>query len=83
MLWQLAKRIEFEWSRPDNPWKSAYDVCEGFVVRAESEGKARQYASEQAGDEGKDAWLDAKFSHCEQLEHFGSEGVILRDFRAG
>ena len=62
---------------------SGYDEAFGFVVRAISAREARRLASEQAGDEGADAWLDSKKSTCEILRDRGKVGVIIRDFNAG
>src|SRR5688572_16143402 len=54
-------------SRPWDPW---YEKAFGYVVRAMSEERARQFASEQAGDEGMGAnspWLDPSLSRCQLL----------------
>jgi len=76
-LWILTRKQE------SKRWDVLYDVALGFVVRAGSEKKARQTASEQAGDEGREAWLDAKHSDCELLTPDGEAGVILCDFNNG
>lgn len=67
---------------PD-PWNFPYDVAIGFVVRAETEQQARELATSQAGDEGKKAWLDPKYTTCKSLSSVGDPEVILRDFKAG
>lgn len=59
-----------------------YDCADGFVVRARNEIVARTIASELAGEEGKEFWLDAKLSKCEKIEDHGKEGLILKSFLA-
>ena len=66
----------------DDPWHPWFDKCFGFVVRAESDQEARQYAHEEAGDEKTDKgspWLNPKYSTCEELTHSGDSGVIIKD----
>lgn len=71
-----------------NPW---YDKAFGFVVRAETEERARQLANDKGGDEvgkisnttyrtGGDPWLDPKQSTCEELTTDGDEEVVLEDY---
>lgn len=69
-----------------------YDCVLGFVIVAETEAIARQYAHDQAGDEGKyDAdrerfdspWLHASESSCIELKPEGEARIIIRDFNAG
>lgn len=60
-----------------------FDEAGGFVVRARTETAARKLASEQAGDEGAGARLDAQRASCEPLLAKGDAEVILRDFHAG
>ncbi len=60
-----------------------YDEAAGFVVLAHDAGEARSLASEQAWDEGADAWLDGDRTTCEVLEPAGGARVVLRDQRAG
>ena len=80
------------WDEPQeddicNPW---YDKAFGFVVRAETAEGARRIAAEKCGDEGEDAWLNAKYSTCTVLESAPNyldatdciAGLIMRDFRA-
>lgn len=74
----------------NNPWEPWYDKAFGFVVRAETETKARKFAHTNAGDENRDAgtantkqpWKDAEYSTCVELSLNGEEGIILRDFAA-
>jgi hypothetical protein len=63
----------------NKPWKGFYDVAVGFVVAAKNEAQARALAAEEAGGEGKDAWLKDVYSDCEPLKPTEA-GVILRDF---
>jgi len=60
-----------------------YDWAYGFVIRAKDETSARQLASTHAGDEGDTVWLSQTLSICNVLDPFGTEEMILRDFRAG
>ena len=60
-----------------------YDCCLGFIIRAETEEKARKLAHEHGCVENlyiKNPWLDPKSSMCEELIDNGEEKVILRDF---
>ena len=78
----------------DYPWSPWYDKAFGFVVRAETEVEARQFAHDNAGDENsgmflgkqtaatRQPWLDPKYSTCVKLTADGEPGVILRDFAA-
>ena len=67
----------------DNPWESTWDCAYGFVVRAETEEQARQWASKAHGDEGEDAWLSEKYSSCIELEAEEKAGIVIQDFLAG
>jgi hypothetical protein len=57
-----------------------WDCAWGFVVRAKDEQDARRKAADDAGDEGCDAWLDAKLTSCMNLTNNGESGIIIRDF---
>lgn len=74
-------------TRQQGPWSPWYDKAFGFVVRAETEAEARQFAAEQGGDENPSSdsaegspWLDASLSSCVNLTAEGPAGVILKDF---
>lgn len=82
-FWVLYARDEYDTDNRESPWFSNWDCAHGFVVEAETEDAARRFASEQAGDEGAHAWLQPKYSHCDELVPTDSPGVILRDFNAG
>lgn len=90
-LWLLKPREDL--SPKNNLWEPWYDKAFGFVVRAESEDQARQLANKNAGDEkfeqlegygaspgSPNAWLDAKYSTCEELSADGKAEVIIRDY---
>ena len=65
-----------------NPWNSWYYKVFGFVVRAETEGDAREIAQLQSGDEPKDKptpWLNPKLSTCSEIMVEGESGAILKD----
>ena len=59
------------------PW---YDKCFGHIVCASNEIDARQMASNKAGDEGEEAWLDENISTCEELKATKAAEYIMRDF---
>jgi hypothetical protein len=71
----------------DDPWKPWYDRAFGFVVRAETEEAAREFAHRDGGKENRWAmprgpWLDANYSTCDELTADGEVGVVLQDFHA-
>jgi len=69
----------------DNPWNPWYDKYFGFVVRAETVKKAREYANRDAADENMgtiNPWLLSKYSTCKVLKETGKPGVIISDFAA-
>ncbi len=74
--------------KKDNPWEPWYDKAFGFVVRAETEDEAREFAHAAAGDENRSAktantsepWKDAKYSTCTELMPDGDAGVVMQDF---
>jgi hypothetical protein len=66
----------------DRPVTGAcYDAVLSFIVRAESEGRARQLAAENCGWEGPNMWL--KTATCVPLTDQGKEEIIVREFNAG
>jgi len=65
---------------PVNSWEPWYDRAFGFVVRADNEAAARIAAGDQAGNEGREAWLSNQLTTCEELTSDGTPGVVLRDF---
>jgi hypothetical protein len=88
-LWLLRPRETL--MDDDNPWEPWYDKAFGFVVRAETEEKARELITrdqksggfswnDHYGDEGPRAWADPKYSWCEEITQEGQEQVIIRDF---
>lgn len=78
----------------DDPWEPWYDCAFGFIVRAETEQEAREFAQADAGDEEKDTfldnkksntktpWMEPKYSTCLELLPDGEPGVIMQDFHA-
>jgi hypothetical protein len=62
------------------PWMPWHDRMFGFVIRAESESKARAVASRNAGDEGPKAWLLPNNSKCVELLPDGEEEVVLEEY---
>lgn len=80
--------------KKDNPWEPWYDKAFGFVVRAETEEQAREFAHAGAGDENRgeflstktantnQPWKEAKYSICTELLPDGEAGVVMQDFCA-
>lgn len=65
----------------DSPWVPWYDKSFGFVIRAETEERAREIADSNAEDENrhKKPWLDAKYSTCVELLPDGREELVMLD----
>lgn len=75
----------------DNPWEPWFNKCFGFIIRAETEAKARKIAHENAGEENrgeflnkkitktKSPWLDKKYSTCIEVASNGNPGIIMED----
>ena len=80
--------------KKDNPWEPWYDKAFGFVVRAETEEDAREFAHSGAGYENRgeflstktantnQPWKDAKYSTYTELLPEGEAGVVMLDFAA-
>lgn len=92
-LWILKAREGLP--ENDNPWNPWYDKNFGMVVRAASRIKARELAQACGADEvygryikeakraeSVPAWLDEKYSTCEELTAVGTAEVILVDNHA-
>ena len=77
-LWLLRPREEVYGTELDL-WEPWYDKAFGYIVRAEKEKEARELATTGIGDEAKEAWLDAKYSTCEELLPEGEPKIILSD----
>lgn len=77
-LWHLTAKEERA------PWQPWFDKAFGFVIRAETEERARKIADENGEDENRkgNPWLDPGFSICEEILTEGEESLILKDFRA-
>lgn len=83
-LWLLTRNYhEGDNDNPANPWHWTWDCAYGFVVRANSESEARQFAADDSGTEGDEAWLNPEWSHCVELTPEGDAGNIIRNFLAG
>jgi len=81
-LW-LLRPATTRTTRKNSPWDPWYDKSFGFVIRAETEEKARAIADDNAGDENHDAkhpWLKSSQSICEELLLDGEEDLIMKDF---
>ena len=63
--------------------KVYYDHVAGFVVRADSESRARELAAGAHALEGPDCWYSPERVACRPLGYEGEEGIILGSFRAG
>ncbi len=75
----------------DDPWEPWFDKSFGFVVRAETEDRARQIANANGDDEvcskytqprplKCDPWLHERYSTCTELTPDGGEDIIMKDF---
>lgn len=71
----------------DDPWNPWYDRSFGFVVRAETEEKARALAHDAGGQENGETterpWMDAKYTSCVELLPEGPAEVIMADVANG
>jgi hypothetical protein len=68
-----------------DPWEPWYDKAFGFVVRADTETRARELAQASGGCEimgNANAWTDRRFSTCEELLPAGEEGILIQDYHA-
>lgn len=82
-LWILKPKENVDnYSQIISPWNPWYDKFFGFVIRAESEERARKLAGLICGDEGDQAWLDSSLSICKELLAEGNEEVVITDFHA-
>ncbi len=76
-LWYLNIRPEMA------PPGGTRDFHIAFVVRAHSQKRAREVATERAR-EYKDAraevWLDSKQTTCKELKAWGEESIIISDY---
>jgi hypothetical protein len=90
-LWILRPQLEVL-EREAHPWTPPFDKTLGVLVRAESEGEARQLAQTKAGYEGlgvyfglglaedeiaEDVWLKPVWTSCDELTPEGDSEVIL------
>ena len=57
----------------------SYDECHDVVIRAKSEEEARQIASNNAGSEGSDSWLNEFTSSCSILTPDGKTGIVIEN----
>lgn len=95
-VWVLTPNDDRESDDLPDPWSPWYDKAFGFVIRAESEEKARELAQENAGDEttvspvhhdvdervrGREVWKDSALADCVPVEEYGGENaVLMQDF---
>jgi len=86
-LW-ILQPIE---DHPSGNWSPWFDKAFGFVVRADSESEARNFADMESGDENgrnwsrrdvMNPWLDPETSTCVELTASGDAGVVMKDFHA-
>ena len=80
-LWLLRPK-GYENDQEPEPWKPWYDKAFGFVLRAQNISQARRMASMNCGDEGEQAWLNARWSTCEELTSDGEPGFIMFDIHS-
>ena len=73
---------------PINKWDDPYDKQHAVITAAKSSRTARKIASEHAGDEGKNVWLDSSKTSCKEIgttkkELFKNPCLVLRDYIGG
>lgn len=76
------------WILKRTSWKRSRNVCDeaiGFVIRAETEEKARRIASSsRACTMGcDDVWTSTKKSSCKEITQEGEPEIILMDVLEG
>lgn len=54
-----------------------YDFNSKMVIRARDSREARKIASLEANDEGKEVWLDKKYSKCCSLNMFRPKHNVI------
>ena len=79
-LWLLVARNDLPDKWQENPWEPWYDKSFGFVIRAETEERARSIPG--GVEHFDDAWINPKYSTCIELLPEGYEGIVLEDFHA-
>ena len=71
------------WILDRKPNHLSWDVVNTYLVRAESEDRAREIANERNfGDQGP-IWHDPEQALCHELVAPGEEGILMMDFNAG
>ncbi len=80
-LWILEpiglKGNNIELVAPD--WMFWEDNCFGMVIRARTEKRARQIASQNGGLEDGEVWLNPKKTTCLHLTVSGKEKLVMQD----
>lgn len=78
-LWILKAREDLP--ATDDPWITQYGTNKSVLVRASTEHMAREFAHGKRGDErvNRNAWIDSKYSTCEEITVDGIPGVLLID----
>lgn len=78
-LWILEKI-----DTPNGPWSSDhYAKNLAFIVRAEDELQAREFAQEAGGEEVESRtipWITPEHSTCVELTAYGDPGYIMADY---
>ena len=78
-LWKLWANVNDK----EDPWKPSVGKVFRFIIRAESEERARRVAHQHAGRENQQIenipapWLSANYSTCIEVKLDGKEEVIL------
>ena len=83
-VYVIKRNLDNGWSVEGSAWYHQYDTVSGFVISALNELEARILASEEAGDEGKEVWLDHNITDCTTIDKVSDNAyIILRSFHAG
>lgn len=64
----------------DDPWEPWYGKCHAMVIVAPDEETARCLAQTVACEEGPNAWIDSRYSTCEQIE-VGETHIVVQEVR--
>lgn len=88
-LWKLWANVNDNDNDNENPWKPSVGKVSRFIIRAESEERARNVAHRHAGGENQQIanipapWLSANYSSCIEVKLDGKEEVILSEIHDG
>ncbi|SDJ24272.1 hypothetical protein SAMN04487867_12972 [Vreelandella titanicae] len=69
------------------PFNPGYDVTQGLLIRAESEGDARAMADQKTraeyGRPRHRPWMDTRLASCAEMTSEGAAEIVMMDYQAG